>query len=407
MRIKSCRNCFSRKIDKLFSLGNLYFTGKFLKKKLSARKGPITLIMCKNCKLVQLGDNFDKNYLYGPDYGYQTGINTTMKHHVKNIVKTLGSLVKIKKNDLVLDIASNDGTLLNFYNKNIITFGIDPLIKKFKSNYKNINYTVSNFFSVKEAKKKIFNKKFKIITALSVFYDLDNPNKFLSDVEIILDENGIFLLEFADLASIVKLNMFDAFCHEHLEYYSIRVIQQMCKKKNLRIFNIKSNNINGGSVQIFICKKNAQYRTKYKTIKKFFILEKKLKLDKKITFINFFKKMNKIKTNLLSFLLSQKKKDKTIHCYGASTKGNVLLQYFKIDNKIIDYVAERNAEKYNLFTPGSKIKIISEKDSRAMHPDYYLVLPWHFKKEILKREKITIKKGSKFIFPLPRISIST
>ena len=229
----------------------------------------------------------------------------------------------------------------------------------------------------------------------------------MSDVEIILDENGIFLLEFADLASIVKFNMFDTLCHEHLEYYSIRVVQQMCKKNNLRIFNIKSNNMNGGSVQIFICKKNAKYKPNHNKIKKFFILEQKLKLDKKITFINFFKKINKIKKNLLSFLLSQRKKSKIIHCYGASTKGNVLLQYFKIDYKIIDYVAERNPAKYNLFTPGSKIKIISEKDSRAMHPDYYLVLPWHFKKEILKREKITIKKGSKFIFPLPNISISS
>ena len=268
MKLTYCRNCLSKKIDKIFSLGNLYFTGKFLKKNLNAKKGPINVVMCKKCNLVQLGDNFNMKYLYGPDYGYQTGINTTMTKHVRNIVKKLSRQVKIKKNDLVLDIASNDGTLLNFYNKNIITFGVDPLVRKFSSSYKKINYKISDFFSSKKVKEKILDKKFKIITALSVFYDLQNPNKFLSDVEDILDKNGIFLLEFADLASIVKLNMFDTFCHEHLEYYSLKVVDQMCIKNNLRIFDIKSNSINGGSTQIFICKKDAKYLNNYLIIKK-------------------------------------------------------------------------------------------------------------------------------------------
>ena len=233
-----------------------------------------------------------------------------------------------------------------------------------------------------------------------------NPNKFLHDVNEILDENGIFLLEFADLASIVKFNMFDTFCHEHLEYYSLNVISKMCKKNNLRIFYIKKNNINVSSVQLFICKLNSRYKNNNNSINKIFALEKKLKLHKKETYIKFFKKINKIKKKTLSFIKKVKNKNKTIHCYGASTKGNVLLQYFKINNKVINYVAERNPKKYNLYTPGSNIKIISEKDSRAMSPDYYLVLPWHFKKEILKRESKTIKNGSKFIFPLPKMTIN-
>ena len=407
MKLIYCRNCESKKIDQIFSLGNLHFTGKFLKKNLSAKKGPINVVMCKKCKLLQLGNNFNMRYLYGPDYGYQTGINATMTRHVGNIVKKLSRLAAIKKNDFVLDIASNDGTLLNFYNKNITTFGVDPLVKKFASNYKKINYKISDFFSSKKVKEKALNKKFKIVTALSVFYDLRSPNKFLSDVEELLDKNGIFLLEFADLASIVKLNMFDTFCHEHLEYYSLRVIHKMCKKNNLRVFDIKTNNINGGSTQIFICKKNGKYLTNHPIIKKFSVSEKKLQLDKKTTFIKFFKRINEIKSRIKNFLEKEKKRKKTIHCYGASTKGNVLLQYFKINNQIIDCVAERNPKKYNLFTPGTKIKIVSEKISRAMSPDFYLVLPWHFKKEILKREKKAIKKGSKFIFPLPKMSINS
>ena len=158
MKIKYCRNCFSKKIHKVFSLGNIYFTGKFLKKNLNPKKGPINVVMCKSCELVQLGDNFDMKYLYGPDYGYQTGINTTMTEHVKSVSKILSKKTRIKKKELVLDIASNDGTLLNFYNKNIITFGMDPLVKKFASNYKKINYKISDFFSVKKIKQKIKKK---------------------------------------------------------------------------------------------------------------------------------------------------------------------------------------------------------------------------------------------------------
>ena len=404
MQIKYCRNCFSKKIYKVFSLGNIYFTGKFLKRRKIPRKGPINVVMCKNCELVQLGNNFDIKYLYGPDYGYQTGINATMTEHVKKVARVLSKKTKIKRNEMALDIASNDGTLLNFYSKNITTFGMDPLVKKFESNYKKIDYKISDFFSAIKI-KKITRKKFKIITALSVFYDLLNPNKFLNDVNEILDDSGIFLLEFADLASIIKFNMFDTFCHEHLEYYSLKVISKMCKKNDLRIFDIKANSINGGSIQLFICKKTANYKNNNTPINRAFSFERKLKLHKKETYIKFFKKIKKIKKQTFNFIQKAKNKNKTIHCYGASTKGNVLLQYFKLDNKMIDHVAERNPKKYNLYTPGSRIQIISESQSRKMLPDYYLVLPWHFKKEILIREKKTIKNGSKFIFPLPKFTV--
>jgi len=401
MKIKFCRNCQAKKLNKVFSLGDIYYTGKFLKKDQNPRKGHINVLMCDSCKLLQLGDNFDIKYLYGPDYGYRTGINQTMVNHVKKVVSILSNKTKIKNNELVLDIASNDGTLLNFYNKNIVTFGVDPLVKKYLKNYKKINYKISNFFSSTEIKKKITNKKFKIITALSVFYDLANPNKFLSDAEEILHTDGILLIEFADLASIVKFNMFDTFCHEHLEYYTLKIISKMCLKNKLRLFDVRLNNINGGSIQLFICKDKAKYKTNQSSIEKIFKIERKLKLEKKETLIKFIKKIDKIKKKTTTFINIAKKKGKTIHCYGASTKGNVLLQYFKLNNKTIDYVAERNPNKYNLYTPGSRIPIISEKKSRSMQPDYYLVLPWHFKKEILKRENKAIKKGSKFIFPLP------
>ena len=404
MKLNKCRVCKSKKLNKLFSLGNLCFTGKFPSKKQTIKKKPIEVIICKKCKLVQLALNFDLKYLYGPDYGYRTGINRTMLKHVQKISKTLSAKVNLKKNDAVLDIASNDGSLLNFYKKNIITFGIDPILKKYKENYININYSTSDFFSASKIRKKI-KTSFKIITALSVFYDSINPNKFLIDVKKLLDKNGIFLLEFADLSSIIKFKMFDTICHEHLEYYSSKIIINLIKKNGLRVFDIKSNDINGGSKQYFICHNESKYKSNKTKITNIIMNENKLRLSSESTYKKFFLNIKDIKVKLSKVLNKIKKQKKTIHCYGASTKGNVLLQYFGIDNKIIDYAAERNKSKYNLYTPGTKIKIISENHSRALNPDYYLVLPWHFKKEILMREKKIRKQGTKFIFPLPKLKI--
>jgi hypothetical protein len=404
MKIKKCRICKSSNLKELFSFGKLCFTGKFPSKSQNIKKEPITLIICKICELVQLGHNFDLNYLYGPDYGYRTGINKTMLNHVKKVVINLSKKTKVKKNDFVLDIASNDGSLLKYYNKKINTFGIDPILEKYKNQYKNINYKIPDFFSAKKI-IKMTKKKFKIITALSVFYDSENPDKFIKDVKKLLANDGVFLLEFADLASIVKNKLFDTICHEHLEYYSSKVIFYLCSINDLRVFDIKENDINGASKQYFICHQNSKYKSNHLKIKSILNSEKKLNLSKENTYKKFFKIINNSKNKLNRFIKKAIKRKKIIHGYGASTKGNVLLQYYGINNKMIDYIAERNKNKYNLYTPGSRIKIISETLSRSYKPDYYLVLPWHFKKEILIREKEIRKKGTKFIFPLPKLKI--
>lgn len=407
MKIKFCRNCKSANLRKLFSLGRLKFTGKFLPKNKFIPSGVLELIICKNCKLVQLRDNFNPSYMYNNEYGYRTGINLTMTNHVKKVVNKLTKIASIKKNEAVLDIASNDATLLNFYNKrSITTFGIDPLVNKFIKKYRKITYKTSNFFNFKSVNSVCPNIKFKIITALSVFYDLEEPNLFLGDIKKLLHPEGLLYIEFADLKSIIQQNMFDTICHEHLEYYSSTVLINMLKNHNLRLFEQEYNTINGGSSAYYICHDQAQYISNQKKIINILKKEKKLGLSNFSTFINFKKKIDiiKLKLNLILKRLVNKK-NKTIHAYGASTKGNVLLQYFKINNKILNYVAERNPIKYNLYTPGSNIKIISEKKSRSLKPDYYLVLPWHFRKEILKREFLVRKKGTKFIFPLPKVEI--
>ena len=406
MKIKKCKNCYSSSLSNLFSLGNLNFTGKFPKSKsTNISKAHLGLVMCKKCTLVQLNRSFNLKYLYGPDYGYKTGINKTMRDHMSDIRLMLSKKSKLKAGDYVLDIASNDATLLNFYSKNIVKVGVDPLVNKYISFYKKINYKISDFFSANKILEKKIYKKFKIITALSVFYDAENPNKFLKDVKKILHNDGIFMLEQADLLSIIKLKMFDTICHEHLYYYSTKVIINMIESNNLRVFDLKRNNINGGSVQYLICKKDSKYKTNHKIIQKVLNEEKKLKLDKQNTYFAFIKEINNVRSKLRGILNSLIYKKKTIHGYGASTKGNVLLQYFGLNQKYIKYIADRNPKKFNHYTPGTKIKIISEKKSRKLSPDYYLVLPWHFKKEILQRETKIRKKGCKFIFPLPNLKI--
>ena len=404
MKIQKCRNCNKKKLDFLFSLGKQSFTGKFPKKNKTIQKAPLEIIICKNCKLIQLAHRFNLKYLYGPDYGYRSNISKTMVNHLKKVVLNVAKKVKLKSGELVLDIASNDATLLKNYSKNIITFGIDPLINKYIKDYKKINYKISNFFSLREIKKKT-KKKFKIITALSVFYDLEKPNKFLSNIKKILDEEGIFVLEFADLVSILKKKMFDTICHEHLEYYSSKIIIDMCKDNGLKVIDISENDINGSSKQFFISHSRSAYIINVKKIKKILLEEKKMKITSKKTILKFFQEINIIKSKLLKLIKKIKLKNQSIHGYGASTKGNVLLQYFGIGNNYLDYIAERNPKKYNLYTPGSNIKIISEKESREKKPNFYLVLPWHFKKEILNREKKIRSKGVKFIFPLPKLKI--
>ena len=406
MKLKKCRNCQEKKLSKLFSLGKLSYTGKF-PKNISAniKKTELTLVMCTKCSLVQLNNNYNLKYLYGPDYGYRTGINKTMTQHMMNVMKNLSKKIRLKKGDCVLDIASNDGTLLNFFDKKIIKFGVDPLVKKYSKFYKKINYKISDFFSVKKVIKKLPNKKFKIITALSVFYDINDPNQFLKDINKILDDNGIFLIEHADLMSIVKQKMFDTICQEHLTYFSNKIIINMAKKNNLRVFDMRTNNINGGSTQYFICKQNSIFKTNSSSINKIINKETKMKLTNKKTFLKFSSHVNKIKNHTKKYLDKIVSQNKTIHGYGASTKGNVLLQYFGINKKHIKYIADRNPKKNNHFTPGTKIRIITESKSRKLLPDFYFVLPWHFKKEILNREKNLLKKGSKFIFPLPTFKV--
>ena len=405
MKIKNCRNCKNTELFDLFSLGKISFTGRFPNTiRQNVPKAYLNVLMCKKCKLVQLDRNFDLNYLYGKSYGYRTGINKTMTDHVKKIVRKCSTLVKLKSKQYVLDIGSNDATLLNFYANDIIKVGVDPLVNKYKKFYKKINYKISNFFKIKDIEKIKIKKKFKIISALSVFYDLRDPNKFIKEIKKILDDKGVFVLEHVDLYYIIKNNIFDTICHEHLVFYSSKIIIEMMKNNGLKVFNHEYNEINGGSSRYYICHNKANFKVS-KNIKKVLLRENLQGIELKKTYKLFFTKILNEKIKLIKLIKKIKNEEQDIHGYGASTKGNVLLQFYNINNKVVNYIADRNPLKWNSFTPGTKIKIISESQSRKIKPHFYLVLPWHFKNEILIREKNIRKKGTKFIFPLPKVRV--
>ena len=409
-KINFCRICGSKKLIKIIDLDNQHIQGSFIKSNLPKpylKKIPLTLVLCKKCSLVQLLHTTNKDILY-KNYWYQSGINKTMHDHLKNLVRDLLNINKKKEKEYnVLDIGCNDGTLLKFYPKKINKYGIDPsqIINKIDKNKINI---FRDFFPPKKNRFKKLKIKFDIITSIAMFYDLDDPNFFVREIKNFLKDEGIWVFELSYLLDMLKLNCFDTICHEHLEYYSLTSLEYLMKKHELKIFKITKNDINGGSIRCYVTHdRNMKYNSikNMREIQNLLKSEKKIKISSLNIYKNFVKRIKKLKHNTNLLLNKIYRKNKVIHIYGASTKGNTILQWYGIDKKMIEYAADRNKDKWNAKTISSEIQIISEEKSRNLKPDYYFVLPWHFKKEFLKREKKFLCRGGKMIFPLPKLKI--
>ena len=411
-RIKYCRICVNKNLKQIIDLGKQNIQGAFVKKgypKPYFRKIPLKLVLCTQCSLVQLQHTVNPKILY-KNYWYMSGINKTMRNHLRAIVNS--SLKIIKKNKLrkVLDIGCNDGTLLRNYPAHFHKVGIDPsqIIETInnKNKMRNFNF-FKNFFPFKNFITKYKKNKFDIITSIAMFYDLENPNIFTKNIKEILKPDGIWIIEMSYLSEMLKTHSFDTICHEHLEYYSLKALNYLMNQNRMNIFKIEFNSINGASIRCYIKHQECLLydNTKYqKKIFNYLNKEKKDKIYQVSTYLDFNKKINLLKNKIKKFLNKIKKQKKSIHIYGASTKGNTIIQFLNICNKQIPYAAERNPIKWGAKTLGSNIKIISEQDSKVLKPDYYFVLPWHFKKEILNREK-KILGTVKFIFPLPNFQI--
>ena len=404
--IKKCRSCNSNKLQKLFSLGNQSFTGIFPKNKnQKVPRGKLILVICSSCKLVQLSENFNLKKMYGNNYGYRTGLNLSMVNHIKDKINFLKKKFRIVKDDIVIDIGANDGTLLSFLDsKKNKLIAVDPTIKKFNKFYKKNIIKVPNFFSFRDVEKYLKNKKAKLITSIAMFYDLPDPVFFAKQIYKTLADEGVWHFEQSYSGYMLKNLSYDTICHEHLEYYSLYSIKKILDSANLKIIDICFNNINGGSFALTVAKKNSKY-FENKKIYKILRDEKNKKINSAYIYKQFYKRINKEKDKMISFLKKIKLQRKTVIGYGASTKGNVLLQYCNIKNKNMKYICDVNKDKNNCYTPGTKIKIISEEKAKQLNPDYFFVLPWHFRNFILNKENKTIKSGIKFIFPLPKFQV--
>lgn len=406
----TCRICGNEHLTKILDLGPMYLQGLFVKQgypQPPIRKVPVELMWCdtsKNenaCGLVQLSKTISQNILYST-YWYRSATNTTMKSHLKDITdEVMRYLPKVTPNITILDIGANDGTLLSYYPNSYIKYGVDP-----SNSIDEIKDPKVRCVKDVYPSKKISNIKFSAITSIAMLYDLEDPVSFVKSIYNNLADDGIWVFEMSYLPTMMDMNAYDTICNEHIEYYSLSVIETLLDMGNMKIINATLNSTNGGSIQCTAVKKDCEmYPVNDINLNCLRLLEFEQEMDTIKPYNNFANKVNTAKTELIKMILDITVSGKTIHLYGASTKGNTLLQASGIDSNLIEYAADRNPDKWGAKTLGTNIKIISEEESRSMKPDYYLVLPWHFKDEMLIRESETMKNGTKMIFPLPTLEI--
>ena len=416
MRIKAveqCRICGNHDLIPIMDLGVQALSGRFpAQGEPDPPEAPLELVKCNNsrksncCGLLQLKHTVPPEEMYSHVYGYRSGINQTMRAHLEGIAQRVQETVDFDPGDVVLDIGSNDATLLKCYEmKGLKKIGIDPTGQQFSEYYTDDIELVSDYFASSSYLSASPDRRAKVITSIAMFYDLETPMRFVEDIRQILDPDGIWVFEQSYMPTMLKLNSFDTVCHEHLEYYALKQIDWLLNNNRLRIFDVEFNDINGGSFRVYACHSKSAIKSNEKTIESALHSEERSGLDSTRPYREFKERVLHIKDKLYSLLSTEKDRGKSIYIYGASTKGNVLLQFCNIDSTLITAAADRNPEKWGHQTPATHIPIISEEEARKAGPDYFLVLPWHFRREFIEREKAFLSEGGRFILPLPEIEI--
>lgn len=412
-QIERCRICGNANLLPVVSLGEQYLTGVFPRGlHATPSKGPLELVACgrtqqgAECGLVQLRQSYELTEMYGENYGYRSSLNASMVRHLKAKVEQLLARYPLPENALVLDIGSNDGTLLSFYPEQGITAaGIDPTGQKFASYYRKDIVLIPEFFSGKIFRENFGSRRAQIVTSICMFYDLESPLDFMREVASILAPEGIWHFEMSYLPAMVKTLGYDTICHEHLEYYSLRQIKWMADRSDLKILNVDFNEMNGGSFAVTVALQSSSHSENRTAVEAILHEEETGGLATVEERRAFATTVAKHGAKLVRLLRDLKTQNRTVLGYGASTKGNVLLQHCHITRELLPAIAEVNADKFGCFTPGTNIPIISEAEAHALRPDYLLVLPWHFRDNILARESAFLSRGGKMIFPLPEIEI--
>jgi C-methyltransferase C-terminal domain/Putative zinc binding domain/Methyltransferase domain len=405
--IKHCRISSSQHLVSVLNLGHQALTGVFPHN--SAEQvtvGPLELVWCPDTGLLQLRHSYDAAEMYGDNYGYRSGLNQSMVNHLTDKVAYLERLVQLGSEDIVVDIGSNDATTLKAYQtKGIKRIGIDPTGKKFAEYYPDEISLVPDFFSA-DAYRSVEQKPARIVTSIAMFYDLESPIEFAKQIESILADNGVWHFEQSYMPSMLRTNSYDTICHEHLEYYSLGVVKTILEKSGMRLVDVVMNSVNGGSFAVTAAKaSNKSIKANDAVVNWLLDQEDRMGLNTARPYRDFEERVFRHRDDLKRLIGALNADGKKILGYGASTKGNVMLQFCGLTAQDIPAIAEVNQEKFGKVTPGTHIPIISEAEAKAMKPDYFLVLPWHFKDGILRREKEYLASGGKFIFPFPEIEI--
>ena len=403
-----CRICKTTNPRNVINLGEQVITSRFpLYGDFTTPKINIVLCLCENCGLLQLTETTKSSELYEYEYGYRSGISNTMREHLHYYQKEITEKVQLHDNDIVLDIGCNDGTMLKYYSSNVRKVGIDPTGLQFSEYYDNTDIDLMpTYFSDKVFKEKYGdNMKCKIISSISMFYDLPDPIKFSQDIASILHEDGIWTCEQSYMPTMLDRNSIDTICHEHLEYYSLTQIKYIAEAANLKICDVIFNDCNGGSFRIYMAKKSSTYHVENSNLVESILSDEcKRELMNPETFFRFMRNCDNEIKKLQEFTEIVNKNNKKMYIYGASTKGNCLLQYAKLGEKDIPFAVERNLNKIGKMT-STGIPIINEETMRNSPPEYLLVLPWHFRDEIIKREETYLENGGSLVFPFPHFEI--
>lgn len=404
-KIKTCRICKSKNLISYLDLGNMPLANNFITKDQikNEEKLPLNVLLCKECFFSQLSVVVDPEYLFS-NYAYRSAISDSFKKHCVELVEELNGKF-LKKGDLVVDIASNDGSLLTPFKKNSNrVLGIEPAKNIAKiANDSNVE-TISKFWSIDIAKMVL--KKYgpaKVITAFNVFAHVDDMHGFIKAAKVLLDETGYLIIESPHVLNLIENTEFDTIYHEHLSYLSLKPLQKLIESHGLKIAKVKTYDIHGGSIRMYV-EHSSQNRSDG-SLQKLIAKEQAKGLYGLRYYLHFRSKVEKIKNDLITKVESLKKQGKKISGFAASAKGNTLLNYCKIDHETIDFIFDDTPEKQNKLTPGVHIPIISPKYILEKDPDYLLILSWNFAKEIISKTKPYQTRGGKYILPIPSLRI--
>lgn len=407
----ACRICGNPHLVQILHLGDQALTGVFPKSTdEQVVSGPVELVRCdaghNGCGLVQLRQSYDPGMMYGENYGYRSGLNQSMVRHLHHRSASALAIAQPDPGDLILDIGSNDGTTLRSYPSDRFQLvGMDPTGVKFANYYPAHITLIPDFFSPEAFRKKFPGKKARIVTSFAMFYDLEDPQAFMRGVAEVLHPEGIWVFEQSYLPSMLEQLAYDTICHEHLEYYALKQIDYMAQRNGLRVLDVELNDTNGGSFCVTVAHQGSKHQANERALDALRQSEEQLGLDSAAIYERFRQKVERHGTELRRWVRRETAAGKTVFGYGASTKGNVLLQYCNFTADDIRAIAEVNEEKFGRWTPQTHIPIQSEAAIRTRHPDYMLVLPWHFRAGIVNREQAYLASGGKLVFPLPFIDV--